>query len=397
LHDVGHGILSHISENNFKKSRLIKEIKASDKRFSGAKPHEIMSYLIVRGYSFKNVFQKHIKPHYNELYSVDLDRIAGYIIGYADSDKKYLADIINSAFDADKLDYIARDSYFAGLRLNVDIERLLYSMAVLKKPNGTRCLAVKASGVQALEQVMFSKMILYCSLYHHQKVRAADSMLNTYVEYVKENYGAISGSPRLLEPWQFIRYIDADVLCPSGHSNEFLKRIVERIAERRIYKRALIISPKTISKGLLYKITRLKDASDKEERLNAYARKIYDLIPADDRGNMTRFEIIIDIPDDPSLRESQQCLVIDKISDDGSKYQVLNKYFPVDDWLTAYYANKWMAHVFCPPEMQKVVNNAARIFFYEQFEIVFSEQATTFARIDYSPIEYKGKKGSVLI
>ncbi len=394
LHDVGHGILSHISENNFKRTKVIKDFKASDKKFSGAKPHEIMSYLIVRSESFKNFFQRHISPHYNELYSVDLAKIAGYIIGHAEPGKKYLADIINSAFDADKLDYIARDSYFAGLSLNVDIERLLYSMAVLKKTDGVRCLAIKASGVQALEQVMFSKMILYCSLYHHQKVRAADSMLNTYVEYVKENYGSISGSPRLLEPWQFIQYIDADVLCPNGHSNDFLKRIAERISERRIYKRALIISPKTISKGLLYKITRLKEASDKEEKLKAYARKIYEAIPPDDRGQMTHHEIIIDIPDDPSLRESQQCPVIDKLSDDTTKYQALNKYFPVDDWLTAYYANKWIAHVFCPPEMQKSVNIAARIFFYEELGLIFSERATTFARIEHSPIQYNGKKGN---
>ncbi|HBT16585.1 MAG TPA: hypothetical protein DEB05_06475 [Firmicutes bacterium] len=49
---------------------------------------------------------------------MDVDRIAGMIVGWVSFPAKaYLVDIINGPFDADKLDYIQRDSHFTGIKL----------------------------------------------------------------------------------------------------------------------------------------------------------------------------------------------------------------------------------------------------------------------------------------
>jgi uncharacterized protein len=388
VHDCGHGVLSHISEHNFRKHHLIKEIISNDSKFVGCKPHEIISYLIISSKAFHEFFNRHIRSSYAEMEKVNISNVAGYIIGHAEKSKKYLANIINSAFDADKLDYIARDGYFSGLRLDVDIERFLYTLIVLKRDDGTNCLAVRSGGVQALEQILFSKMNLYSSLYHHHKVRAADSMLTSYVDYVRSNYGTLpEGTPKLLEPVDFLKFTDWDILCNLGKDPSFLGSIVGRIRNRELFKRALVITPKTLKKGAIYKFVRLKD---RDVELRGIRQKIYEMIPPDKRQGFVEHDIVIDIPDDPSLRESQQCEVI---GIDGD-VQTLNKYFPTDDWLTSYYANKWRAHIFCPAEIRKEVNESARIYFYDNFGFIFEKNATTFSHLTHEDktIKRNGKQ-----
>ena len=50
------------------------------------------------------------------------------IVGYppeGSREQLYLSNIINGAFDADKIDYIARDSYFTGIALGAEVEMLM--------------------------------------------------------------------------------------------------------------------------------------------------------------------------------------------------------------------------------------------------------------------------------
>ena len=95
VHDCGHGVLSHISENNFKNHHLIQDIIKNNSKFVGCKPHEIISYLIINSSAFKAFFDKHIRSNYREMDQINISSLAGYIIGFAEKSKKYIANIIN--------------------------------------------------------------------------------------------------------------------------------------------------------------------------------------------------------------------------------------------------------------------------------------------------------------
>lgn len=132
---------------------MFKKAKAARQElFSNAKPHEVMSYLIVTSNAFRSFFNSEIDS-VSTVGSLDLERIGRMIIGKMAEPELdgYLGDIINGVFDADKLDYIQRDAYFSGLKMAVDLDRLLHSVWVPQKHGPfTRRLTVRTSAVAAL-------------------------------------------------------------------------------------------------------------------------------------------------------------------------------------------------------------------------------------------------------
>src|SRR5439155_17921559 len=101
--------------------------------------------------------------------TIDLDRVAGMILGkHPDPEKHFLAQIVSSPYDADKLDYIARDSFYCGLALTVDLPRF-YNMIATTMYRSYRILVLR--NYVPLEQILFSKMTLFGSVYHHPKVK----------------------------------------------------------------------------------------------------------------------------------------------------------------------------------------------------------------------------------
>ncbi|MDR9755196.1 MAG: HD domain-containing protein [Thermacetogeniaceae bacterium] len=113
MHDCGHGPFSHMSEQIYENFTDIKNIKPSNKKFAEgkAKAHEILSYFIVTSNAFKDFFSSEIASKYN-VKNIDLELVGNMIIGYVDDPKlAFMTNIINGAFDADKLDYIQRDGF----------------------------------------------------------------------------------------------------------------------------------------------------------------------------------------------------------------------------------------------------------------------------------------------
>lgn len=138
LHDVGHSCLSHVSETIYGSSE---EFNALTRHINSAynvkpKAHEIMSWLIVSSGAFR-AFMDSLRSE-NVLTGwdykgEDLESIAGNIIGYRqDPQKKFLADIINGPMDADKLDYLVRDAYFAGPTVVYDLDRFLHTVDAIE-------------------------------------------------------------------------------------------------------------------------------------------------------------------------------------------------------------------------------------------------------------------------
>jgi len=129
LHDIGHGPFSHVSEIIMSEYEPI-QAEADEKQ---CKPHELLAYKILQTDQFCDFFDR-----LNKTYKIDVSpkTVAGYIIGSVENPKEnqYLADIINGQCDADKLDYIARDSNFSGVKLALSIDRLLLSLGIERIP-----------------------------------------------------------------------------------------------------------------------------------------------------------------------------------------------------------------------------------------------------------------------
>jgi len=123
LHDVGHGLCSHASEQIYELLSDLQEFKL-DAAYTTNAPGEILSYLIVTSPAFRAWFTKYVIEACRA--DLSIETISKLILGkHDDKERHFLANIISSAYDCDKLDYIARDSYYCGLALTVDLPRFI--------------------------------------------------------------------------------------------------------------------------------------------------------------------------------------------------------------------------------------------------------------------------------
>jgi len=395
LHDCGHGILSHISEYFYEQHHWIRDLK-KDPAYEAAKAHELMSYMIVKSKAFGEFFEK-IRVKYGgedkSIGSVDsakLKEVADLIIARPPSPgKTYLAGIINGPFDADKLDYIARDSYFTGLRLSVDIERLLYALDVapVKTETGMeQRLVALASASSVLEQILFSKIQLYPALYQHAKVKATDSMLIMFLGYIRDHYGPLKektegqkGKSQILlsTPTDFLGLTDYDLLNPRLYEgDETLQNTIRCLRDRRLWLKALVISSGTVDKNM-DNISRLVENDEyRQDILDGLRKEIHSRIPDNLKG--TVYDIVVDFPKLAPVREATLQKVV---LQPNSEVVSLNSLFPTHDWLQTYVANKWKGHVFCPEHLQREVHDAAIKVLETRLDVKFNSLATELANI----------------
>jgi len=382
LHDCGHGPLSHLSEKIFDHCEDIKEEKIKNKKFFQSQPsgHEILSYLIVTSKAFKDYFDKNIKQEYDT--EVDLELIGEMIIGYKRSPEKYfLIEIINGSFDADKLDYIQRDSHFTGIKMSLDITRLFYTVDIVEDDEGNIRLTSGMNGVTALEQIVFNKMLLRNTVYHHQKIRAAECLIKSILMQIKKDNQEISNR-KLLSACDYLYLTDDDIFqIDRNIENKRISILSYNYLNRNLPKRAFAITSEAFKieagkkrKKVLYKAMNLF-----EEYPELTVEDIIQLIATEIMKAGKKIDpndIWIDLPDSKKFKEGE-CPVKNY---DGNCIR-LRKIFPIDDWTTSFNERKWIGYVYTFPEHSEDVYNASKIVFSELLKVEFNDLSQKVCKI----------------
>jgi HD superfamily phosphohydrolase len=82
--------------------------------------------------------------------------------------------ILSGGLDPDKLDYLNRDAYYCGVPYGLqDVDFLLEEAY----PHPQSGVAISTKGITALEDVLFSKYLMYKTVYWHKTVRIATAMI----------------------------------------------------------------------------------------------------------------------------------------------------------------------------------------------------------------------------
>lgn len=82
--------------------------------------------------------------------------------------------ILSGTLDPDKLDYLNRDAYFCGVPYGIQDIDFAISRIV---PAPQSRLALDIHGVSAVENILFSKYLMYRAVYWHRTVRVATAMI----------------------------------------------------------------------------------------------------------------------------------------------------------------------------------------------------------------------------
>ena len=205
LHDCGHGPFSHVFEH-----LLLKDLQ---------KTHEdITSWIIEKS----EIADKLSKIGYNP---VDVGKLA---VGKAHkAGKAFLDQIISSAVDVDKMDFILRDTYHTGAEYGfIDVYRLIHALDILGEK-----LAVELGALSALEAFMIARIESFKSIYFHRMGRAAQIMLASAMDKANNELGLTS----FKTPEEYLQLDDYTVWstlkkCKSSQN------IIENLERRKMLK-----------------------------------------------------------------------------------------------------------------------------------------------------------------
>ncbi len=286
FHDTGHMFFSHVSELYFSYDKSFpryEEVLSAKTYFcentsSNVSLHELFSVMIVNSEETLRLFRL-IAPHMKksrlvqkEHYEQLAEYISCLIIGIP-IDKFILpySAIINSAIDADKLDYLSRDSACTKVPIAVDIARIIQKLDVVNIKeidypaiwNDTtsdavpfKIMAIKSSAKKVFWQLSNARSNMYESVYYHHKILTAESMFRKMLRnlYEIEDESNLSFTKIMsLTDDIFNEYWSLILLNSETKEEEGVKevsKLIKNIRERNLYKRVASFSRNSLKGSL---------------------------------------------------------------------------------------------------------------------------------------------------
>jgi hypothetical protein len=205
LHDVGHGPFSHVFEQ-----LLIRDLEQTHE--------DITSWIIEKGEVSDTIAKMGYKP----------EEVAKLAVGKLHKPgKAFLDQIISSAVDVDKQDFIVRDTFHTGAEYGfIDVFRLIHALDVLGED-----LAVELGALSALEAFMIARIESFKSIYFHRVGRAAQIMLAMAMEKADNELGLTA----FKTPEEYLEMDDYTVWAALKKC-EASKPIIDDLEHRRMLK-----------------------------------------------------------------------------------------------------------------------------------------------------------------
>lgn len=233
LHDLGHYPFAHSLEALHLKGR-------------DTPRHEDVGAQIIRGEITWLRGHAPIAELIRRDWRVDPDRVirlcTGRLGGESTATDRLLRSIISGTIDADKMDYLERDSHHMGVPYgrHYDRDRLLASLTLNADEDG---VAVLAKGKVSAEMFVFSRYTMFSEAYWHHTVRAASAMVEAALAVFHSHHQLASDD--LLDV--LLRHDDDALLdwlrrsSPREGATAYLTRgLIDH--QRRLFKRILTLS-----------------------------------------------------------------------------------------------------------------------------------------------------------
>jgi hypothetical protein len=100
--------------------------------------------------------------------------------------------IIQGPLGADRVDYLLRDSYFAGTPFGkIDYQRIIHFCSIGIDDNGIERLCYAIKTFESIIAFLLSKFLMYSTVYYHKTTRAADRMVKELLKETKIPLGLV--------------------------------------------------------------------------------------------------------------------------------------------------------------------------------------------------------------
>ncbi len=231
LHDIGHGPFSHALEHS-----IVKGVR-----------HEDISALIM--------------SRLNEELNGALDTAIAIFNDH--HPKRFLHQLVSSQLDMDRMDYLARDSFYSGVAEGkIGSERIIKMLAVKDDR-----LVVEEKGIYSIEKFLMARRLMYWQVYLHRTVLCAEFMLMRVLKRAKAlalsevdvfttpalsifineslDRAKFIADPEILN--RFCELDDSDITCAlkvwQHHDDPILSELSKRIVHRNLFQIELRSQP----------------------------------------------------------------------------------------------------------------------------------------------------------
>lgn len=235
LHDIGHAPLSHAGEDLMPAKPGQEDKQEQDKK---RYRHEDYSITII-----KNRFKEYIDDYkYNHL-RITTDEVCELLKTDPPFTRQlFWKNLISSQLDADRADYLLRDSYHAGVNYGkYDLKRILRTLTVLKDPEtGNFLIGIDKNGWHAAEGLIVARYQMFSQVYFHHTRKAYDKHITEAIRTLLENVTQRDTFPP--PDKEYIReYLDWDDwkvggLIREGKAGTVGEIILNRNHYRRVYE-----------------------------------------------------------------------------------------------------------------------------------------------------------------
>ena len=168
------------------------------------------------------------------------------------SGKAFMDQVIRSAVDVDKLDFIVRDTYHTGAEYGyVDIFRLIHMLDVIDEN-----LAVDLGALSALESFILARIESFKSIYFHRVGRAAQIMIAMAMEEARDELGLVDFKS-VEEYLAFNDYTVWTMLKNCKKSRGLIENLERRRLLKCAYDQTFYVRDKTVSS--IFSVEEIRD------------------------------------------------------------------------------------------------------------------------------------------
>ncbi len=184
LHDVGHGPLSHTTEEVMPQVEKL-DLKIGDRKNRRAN-HEDYTLKIITDSSLTDILKKEfpdISPlHIAEMLDPELKSHDDFFMHEGLNFRPILSQLVSSELDVDRMDYLARDSYYCGTSYgHVDSDWIIANLTHHIKDENVH-LALNRRALYTFDDFLISRLHMFIMVYFHHKAIIYDEMLLKYLK-----------------------------------------------------------------------------------------------------------------------------------------------------------------------------------------------------------------------
>ncbi|MDR1240160.1 MAG: HD domain-containing protein [Treponema sp.] len=216
LHDLGHFPYTH----------SLKELPL--------RPHEELTGKIIRGEPLKSLIG-------TAGAAPDLTAaIVDASLPGNDRELLFYRKLLSGALDPDKLDYLNRDARYCGVPYGAqDVDFILSRLS----PHPERGTDIDSRGIPSVESILFSKYLMYRTVYWHRQVRSATAMIKKALLAGLES--------RVIAPEELYNLDDQGLFALISSRSHPLFCLADKLREGRFYAAAAEFPYQNKCRGLL--------------------------------------------------------------------------------------------------------------------------------------------------